>query len=166
MIPVKNPLLTPSGKIEIVSQVITDYFGNNNPSQPAIPTYKPHPDKSQQYPLYMVEPSQVRRTSQWRNLTFDRDEKQDYVNGYNTMPDQPCDADSRGINDGDVVRVYNSRGAILCGAYITQRTAPGNIRIWEGGWCHPATTRSGWFGENIRRERERPDFRVTARTNM
>ena len=37
----------------------------------------------------------------------------------------PSDAVARGIENGDVVKVYNERGAVLGGAYVTERLMPG-----------------------------------------
>ena len=36
----------------------------------------------------------------------------------------PIEAKNRGIKHGDVVKVYNERGTVLCGAYITERLIP------------------------------------------
>ena len=37
----------------------------------------------------------------------------------------PSDAEARGIKDGDIVRVYNERGGVLCGALVWERIMPG-----------------------------------------
>jgi len=39
----------------------------------------------------------------------------------------PQDAAARDINDGDVVKIYNERGAILGGACVTERIIPGAV---------------------------------------
>ncbi len=44
------------------------------------------------------------------------------------------DAAARGVKDGDVVEVYNDRGALLAGARITDEAMPGVIYIHEGAW--------------------------------
>ena len=56
---------------------------------------------------------------------------------------EPCmintdDAKARGIQSGDVVRVFNDRGQILAGAKVTNAIRPGVIRVSEGGWYDPA----------------------------
>ena len=42
------------------------------------------------------------------------------------------DAQARGITEGDMVRVWNSRGQILAGAVISEGIKPGVICIHEG----------------------------------
>ncbi len=46
----------------------------------------------------------------------------------------PDDAQARGITEGDMVRVWNSRGQILAGAVISEGIKPGVICIHEGAW--------------------------------
>ncbi len=46
----------------------------------------------------------------------------------------PDDAKSRGIADGDLVRVWNERGQVLVGARISDGIKPGVICIHEGAW--------------------------------
>jgi biotin/methionine sulfoxide reductase len=49
----------------------------------------------------------------------------------------PEDAVARGISDGDVVRVFNDRGATLAGAVVTDNVRPGVILIATGAWYDP-----------------------------
>ena len=55
----------------------------------------------------------------------------------------PQDAQCRDIANGDIVKVYNERGAVLGGAYVTERimpgwslwtTGPGLISLCRGYW--------------------------------
>ena len=48
-----------------------------------------------------------------------------------------ADAAARGIRDGDVVRVFNDRGAILAGAVVTDDIRRGVIQISTGAWYDP-----------------------------
>ena len=50
----------------------------------------------------------------------------------------PDDAARRGIGEGDVVRLYNERGACLAGARISDELAPGVIQLSCGAWYDPA----------------------------
>jgi anaerobic dimethyl sulfoxide reductase subunit A len=43
------------------------------------------------------------------------------------------DADTRGIEDGDLIRVYNDRGKVIMPAYVTTRIMPGLVAIRHGG---------------------------------
>ena len=49
----------------------------------------------------------------------------------------PKDAKDRGIASGDVVLVKNRRGAILAGAYVTERVQPGVVVVHHGAWFDP-----------------------------
>jgi biotin/methionine sulfoxide reductase len=50
----------------------------------------------------------------------------------------PQDAARRGIRDGDVVRVFNDRGACLAGALIDDGVMPGVVVMATGAWFDPA----------------------------
>ncbi len=47
------------------------------------------------------------------------------------------DAKSRGIEDGDMVKVYNDRGVMILPVKITSRIMPGVASIPQGGWWTP-----------------------------
>src|SRR3989442_11619581 len=49
----------------------------------------------------------------------------------------PSDAAARGIVDGQLVRVFNHRGATTLPARVTDRIAPGCASIKEGAWFTP-----------------------------
>ena len=44
------------------------------------------------------------------------------------------DAAARGIEDGDLVGLYNDRGAIIAGAVVSGGIMPGVVSICEEGW--------------------------------
>ncbi|HSB02106.1 MAG TPA: molybdopterin-dependent oxidoreductase, partial [Anaerolineales bacterium] len=49
----------------------------------------------------------------------------------------PIDAAARGIKDGDEVKVYNGRGAIILPCRLTPRILPGVVDIPQGAWYEP-----------------------------
>ncbi len=49
----------------------------------------------------------------------------------------------RGIEDGDVVRIYNDRGACLAGAVISDTMSPGVAKLSCGAWYDPAGGEDG-----------------------
>jgi hypothetical protein len=49
----------------------------------------------------------------------------------------PSEAAKRGIRNGDIVRIYNERGAVLAGAYVTERIMPGVAYIDHGARYDP-----------------------------
>jgi anaerobic selenocysteine-containing dehydrogenase len=169
--PEKNRLNTPSGKIEIYSKKVADFFGEDHPTATAVPKYVPSPEGpetplAERYPLFLTSPHpKLGRHSQWHNLSWHRDEYQVSIEGHNIMRINLADAKRRDIETGDVVRIYNDRGSILCAAYSTERIMPGVIRVPEGGWyrglVHAAQAgRPGLPGRG--REPEHPDIKQTA----
>ena len=48
-----------------------------------------------------------------------------------------ADAGTRGIEDGDRVRIFNERGTTVLPAHVTDRIAPGVVSIKEGAWFTP-----------------------------
>ena len=49
----------------------------------------------------------------------------------------PVDAAARGIQDGDEVKVYNARGALILPCRVTPRIMPGVVDIPQGAWYEP-----------------------------
>ena len=49
----------------------------------------------------------------------------------------PEDARARGIETGDIVRLYNDRGSCLAGAVVTGEIRAGVVRLPTGAWFDP-----------------------------
>jgi trimethylamine-N-oxide reductase (cytochrome c) len=49
----------------------------------------------------------------------------------------PADAEKRGIENGDVVKIFNERGVVLGGAYVTERVMPGVVYMDHGARYDP-----------------------------
>ena len=62
------------------------------------------------------------------------------IAGREPMRINPADAARRGIADGDVVRVFNSRGACLAGALLDPGVMPGVVVMATGAWFDPSGT--------------------------
>ena len=60
------------------------------------------------------------------------------IDGREAIRIHPRDAEARGIADGDIVRVFNDRGATLAGAVVTDRVRPGVVVLPTGAWYDPA----------------------------
>jgi anaerobic dimethyl sulfoxide reductase subunit A len=58
----------------------------------------------------------------------------------------PHDAASRGIADGDLVKVYNARGATLIPCRVTERILPGVVDLPQGAWWSPDETETDHGG--------------------
>ncbi len=59
--------------------------------------------------------------------------------GISTIPcgSTRADAETRGIKQGDVVSIFNERGTVLAGAYVTERIMPGVVGIDHGAKYDP-----------------------------
>ncbi len=55
----------------------------------------------------------------------------------------PRDAAARGIGDGDIVRLYNDRGACLAGAVLSDALRPGVVQLPTGAWYDPDDPAAG-----------------------
>lgn len=135
--PIKNPLGTPSGKIEIYSNTIEGFKYDDCPPHPTWlePTEWLGGAQAKKYPLHIVSPHpQYRLHSQLDNTELRK--------VYEIGEREPIwinsgDAKARGIVEGNVVRVFNDRGAVLAGAFVTSRILPGVVMLQEGAWYDP-----------------------------
>jgi biotin/methionine sulfoxide reductase len=59
------------------------------------------------------------------------------VKGREALLIHRCDAAARGIQSGDMVRVFNDRGACLAGAVVGEGIVPGVVRLPSGAWYDP-----------------------------
>ena len=60
------------------------------------------------------------------------------VQGREPIRMHPVDAAARGLVDGDVVRVFNDRGACLAGVVVDDRLRPDVVQLSTGAWFDPA----------------------------
>ena len=132
--PVNNAFPTPSGKIEIYSQRLADM---NDPEIPPVPkyieTWESRNDMlARKYPLQLVTTHIMRRAhSQYENLPW-LCELQPQAVSMNVS-----DAQARSLKDGDMVRVFNSRGEMVIPVKVTERIMPGVVDIPQGAWYDP-----------------------------
>jgi anaerobic dimethyl sulfoxide reductase subunit A len=49
----------------------------------------------------------------------------------------PVDAESRNIDTGDLIDVFNDRGRIRIPANVTERVMPGVVVVFQGAWYAP-----------------------------
>ena len=52
----------------------------------------------------------------------------------------PVDAEKRGIQNGDLVKIFNDRGTVLFGARISERIIPGAVMVNKGSRVDPITS--------------------------
>jgi len=134
--PVNCPLPTASGRIELYSQKIADM---NLPDCPGHPSwFEPRDRKSgnhRVHPLALIsgQPG-TRLHSQLDNGATSLAAK---VQQREPVLINPEDAAERGISNGDVVELFNSRGKCLAGARITDEIRKGCVFLWTGAWYDP-----------------------------
>ncbi len=132
--PQNHSFSTPSGKIEIFSQRIADM---NNPDLPPVPKYIEawegrHDPLAKKYPLQLITTHNIKRAhTQYHTVPWLREL------GKHAALMNPADAKARGIEDGDMVRVFNDRGQILIAAKVTERIMPGVVDVPQGTWFDP-----------------------------
>jgi anaerobic dimethyl sulfoxide reductase subunit A len=144
--PQKYPLKTPSGKIEIFSKTL--YEMGKSDEIPAVPKYipeweNPFPEDdngsqtsgrrvAKKFPLQAIGHHSLARVhsthanNDWLQEAFPQ---RIFIN--------PLDAAARGINDGDLVHVWNERGELVIHARLTSRIMPGVVDIPQGAWWNP-----------------------------
>lgn len=132
--PVHHPFATPSGKIEIFSKAL---HGMNNAEIPGVPKYVPAwegPDDPliRKYPLQCIGPHTKRRV----HSIFDENPWMEEAEPQ-SMWINVEDAAARGIAEGDRVKVFNDRGALMIRARLTQRIRPGVVAVPQGAWYTP-----------------------------
>lgn len=135
--PEANPLKTPSGRIEIFSETIDGFGYDDCPGLPQWmePAEWLGADKAKTYPLHMISNQpRARLHSQLDCGAVSRAHK---VAGREPVWINSDDAAARGIADGDVVRLYNDRGACLAGAVVTDTIRPGVVQLSTGAWYDP-----------------------------
>ena len=59
----------------------------------------------------------------------------------------PIDAESRGIQNGDTLRVFNDRGEVQIMARVTSRIMPGVVSVPQGAWYDPETRDGATIGD-------------------
>ncbi|WGF87070.1 molybdopterin-dependent oxidoreductase [Marinivivus vitaminiproducens] len=138
--PEGKPLATPSGRIEIVSERIESHGDGTCRGHPR--WYEPlewlGSPKAAAYPLHLVSDQPARRLhSQLDHSSWSRGGK---VHGREPAILNPADADARGIEDGDPIRLFNDRGACLATARLSDGVAPGVVKLSTGAWYDPDET--------------------------
>ena len=135
--PVASPLNTPSGKIEIYSEKIDSFGYADCPGHPAwLPAREWLGAKAAgSFPLHLISNQpQTKLHSQYDNGAFSRARK---INDREPLRINRDDAVQRGIGDGDVVRIFNDRGACLAVAKLSNTILCGVLELQTGAWYDP-----------------------------
>jgi len=137
--PDSNPLQTPTGRLEFYSVGLHEHFWDDA-ERPCVPHYIPygeshqesllHP-RSEKYPFLLVT-----NHPRWRihanhdDISWLREIPTCKVKGpdgylYEPIWIHPSDAKRLGIENGEIVKIMNERGAVMGGVYVTERIMPG-----------------------------------------
>ncbi len=135
--PVGAPLPTPSGRIEITSATIAGFGYADCPSHP---TWLPPTDgagspAAGRFPLQLVANQPATRLHS--QLDFGATSQAAKIGGREPVRLHPRDAAARGVADGDIVRLWNYRGACLAGAMLSEALCPGVVQLSTGAWYDP-----------------------------
>jgi len=135
--PQAHPLETPSGKIEIFSETIAafDYHDCKGHAMWFEKDEFMGGAGSGQFPLHLV--SNQPKTRLHSQLDHGRTSRNAKIKDREPMRMHPADARQRGIVEGDVVRIFNDRGACLAGVQFAKAVRPGVIELATGAWYEP-----------------------------
>ncbi|QIV84994.1 molybdopterin guanine dinucleotide-containing S/N-oxide reductase [Mycolicibacterium frederiksbergense] len=135
--PDTNRLNTPSGRIEIFSSEIDGFGYDDCLGHPAWfePTEWLGGERAKTYPLHLIANQPASRLHS--QLDGGATSQQSKVQGREPIRIHPGDAAERGLADGDVVRVFNDRGACLAGVVIDDRLRPRVVQLSTGAWFDP-----------------------------
>lgn len=162
--PEANPLKTPTGKLEFESTFLKENFPDDEERPPVprwIPEGKTHNEnplgeRGKQYPLLVIS-----NHGRWKvhaehdDISWLREIPTCKIKGidgymYEPMWIHPIEAEKRGIKTGDIIGMYNERGMVLGGAYVTERIIPGAVYQDHGARADPIVAdpdipRSEWI---------------------
>lgn len=135
--PINNKLATESGKIQIFSEKFESYN---------LPDFKGHiiwfepaewlgSKDVKKFPFHLLSPHPRYRVHSQLDNTWIRDIYK--IQGREPVMINTNDAKKLNIKHGEIVEVYNERGRILAGAYVTDNIREGVVAIQEGAWYDP-----------------------------
>jgi biotin/methionine sulfoxide reductase len=135
--PDTSPLPTPSGKVEIASAKIASFGYADCPGHPAWlpPSEGVGSLAAARFPLHLIANQPATRLHS--QLDFGATSQASKIKEREPVRIHPQDAASRGIADGDIVRLYNDRGACLAAAVLSEALRPGVIQLSTGAWYDP-----------------------------
>ena len=154
--PEANPLDTPTGKIEFWSQALADNFPDDKERTPMARWIIGGPaeegwthdetlwgERCKKYPLLVTaNPARFRVHVQGDDIKWFREIETVKVKGadgyfYEPVWMNAVDAEARGLANGDIVKLYNERGIVLCGVRISERITPGSVMVNKGSRVDP-----------------------------
>ncbi len=134
--PAKNPLDTPSGKIELFSEKIDSFQYSDCVGHPKWYGDKEYLGNASKYKLHLLSNQpKFKLHSQLDQGKVADGEKSD---GRAIIEVNIRDAKARGLSEGMLVRVFNDRGSCLAVLKISEDIMPGVVNIPTGSWLNPS----------------------------
>jgi biotin/methionine sulfoxide reductase len=135
--PDAHKLPTPSGRIELFCDTLAAFDLADCPGHPS--WHEPHEwlgsAAAAALPLHLISGQpHTKLHSQLDHSIYSLANK---IQGREPIRMHPLDGAARGVNDGDVVRVFNDRGHCLAGARFTEAIRPGVVALATGAWWDP-----------------------------
>ncbi|MBO0906247.1 molybdopterin-dependent oxidoreductase [Jiella sonneratiae] len=132
--PAANPLQTPSGRIELWSDVVAAA------GLPGHPAWLPPREwlgapQAARHPFQLVANQPANRLHS--QLDFGATSMAGKTAGREPARLNPADAARLEIAAGDVIRLWNDRGGVLAAAAVSAAIAPGVVQLATGAWYAP-----------------------------
>ena len=134
--PIKNALTTPSGKIEIFSKTVAEFGYDDCPGHPVwIEPCGWLGKKNKKFNIHLISNQPKNKLhSQMDHGNYSKSFK---INDREPVEINPIDAKDRGLKNGDIVKLFNDRGACLAGIKIEEKVMQGVAQISTGAWYDP-----------------------------
>jgi anaerobic selenocysteine-containing dehydrogenase len=138
----RKGLQTLSGKLEFESSSLKR-ISPEDPDRPPVMKYVPSWEGPHAKELYSKYPLQLISPHPRYSFHTHADGKDSTINDvkdhrvlidghyYWLIRLHPADAASRGVKEGQLVRVFNDRGVVVCAAQLTERVPPGTVHSYE-----------------------------------
>ncbi len=149
--PEGHPLRTPTGKLEFTCSTMEELFPDDE-ERPPYPKYiekgiyhdeSRRSERAKKYPLLcMSNHGHYRFHAQCDDIIWNREIEGMKIRGkygyqYESAWLNTKTAADRGIEHGDIVKVFNERGTVLCGAYLTEKLMPDVVYVDHGARFDP-----------------------------
>jgi biotin/methionine sulfoxide reductase len=136
--PDRHPLKTPSGRIEIGSETVGGFGYDGCPPHPAwiAPVEWLGCARAERWPIHLVTHQPAGRLHS--QIDFGPVSRSGKIAGHEAIRINPADAARRGLRDGDIVRVFNERGACLAGVVVDANVVEKVAVMATGAWFDPA----------------------------
>jgi anaerobic selenocysteine-containing dehydrogenase len=121
---------TPSGKCELYSEALSAQGVDPLPAY--VPVAGAAKGGERTYPLALLT---SKSTLHFNNSSHAGEPRQRKAEGEPRLQIHARDAAARKVRDGDLVRIFNERGALKMRAQVQDRTRPGVVSLPHGYWA-------------------------------